>query len=79
MVYLVGTVVTVRESGLTIDVGEGGKRCNVFVRVDNHTQWPERVWSGFRVRVAALAAWRKQDNEAFSLSFVAQKIEVREK
>jgi len=79
MVYLVGTVVTVRESGLTIDVGEDGKRCNVFVKVDDRTQWPERVWRGFRVRVAAHAAWRKQDNEAFSLSFIAQKIEVREK
>ena len=77
MVYMVGTVVSVRESGLTIDVGEGGKRCNVYVRVDDQTQWPERVWSGFRVRVATEARWRKQDDGSFTLSFTARKIEVK--
>jgi len=78
MVYLVGTVTAVREAGLTVDVGEGGNRCNVFVRVDDGTQWMcERVWTGHRVRIAADAKWKKQDNDSFSLAFFARKIEVK--
>jgi len=77
MVYLVGVVVSVRESGITVNVGETGK-CNVFVIVDKNTEWMcERVWSGHRVRIAADAKWRKQDNDSFSLSFLAKKIEVK--
>jgi len=77
MVYLVGTVVTVRETGLTVNVSEGG-RCNIFVRVDNTTEWLcERVWSGHRVKIAAEAKWKKNDNDSFALTFVARKIEVR--
>jgi hypothetical protein len=76
MVYLTGVVVAVRESGITVNVGESG-RCNVFVRVDDNTEWPERVWSGHRVRIAADAKWRKQNDDTFSLSFIARKIEVK--
>jgi len=78
MVYLTGVVVTVRESGVTVNVAEGGGRCNIFVRVDDDTQWLcERVWSGHRVRIACDARWRKQNDETFSLSFVAKKIEAK--
>ena len=76
MVYLTGIVVSVRERGITVNVGESGK-CNVFVLVDDATEWMcERVWSGHRVRIAADARWRKQD-DTYSLSFVARKIEVK--
>jgi hypothetical protein len=76
MVYLVGVVTAVREQGITVNVGESA-RCNVFVRVDSDTEWPERVWSGHRVRIACDARWRKSDNDSFSLSFLAKKIEVK--
>jgi len=77
MVYLVGIVMAVREGGITVNVGEAGK-CNVFVRVDDKTEWLcERVWSGHRIKITADAKWRKQDDDSFSLSFVARKIEVK--
>jgi len=77
VVYLTGIVVSVRERGITVNVGESGK-CNVFVIVDNSTEWLcERVWSGHRVKIAAEAKWRKQNDDTFSLSFVARKIEVK--
>jgi len=75
MVYLVGIVVEVKEAGITVNVGEA-KRCNVFILTDGETEWPDRVWSGHRVRVAADAQWRKRDG-TYSLSFVARKIDVK--
>jgi hypothetical protein len=77
MVYLVGVVTDVRDAGLTVNVGES-RKCNVFVRIDEGTEWLcQRVWSGHRVKIAADATWRKQSDETYSLSFLAKRIEVK--
>jgi hypothetical protein len=76
MVYFVGLVMDVKESGITVNVGED-RRCNVYIQVDSRTEWPARVLSGDRVRVAADATWKKRRDETFALTFTARKIEVK--
>jgi len=76
MIYLVGIVMDVKESGITVNAGEE-RRCNIYVFSDSKTEWPSRIAIGDRVRVAADALWEKSRDETFKLRFLAKRIEVR--
>lgn len=76
MVYLVGIVMDVKETGITVNVGES-RRCNVYVAVTDATEWPARVIGGDRVRVACDAHWEKRRDDTFALRLTARKIETR--